>query len=108
MDFVTLAMLIIDDIYFPHPRPPALSILGGAGTYAAMGARLIAGRDRSRAVGWTIHEGHDFPAVMKEQINSWATSCNFVPTPERETTRASNVYRPNGIRGKISIFANRS
>ena len=94
-------MLIIDDIHFPHPRPPALSVLGGAGTYAVMGARLIAGTTRSRTIGWTVHEGHDFPAAVKEQIELWATSCNFIPTPNRGTTRALNVYRPNGIRGKM-------
>ena len=103
MDIVTLAILIIDDIYFPHPRAPALGILGGAGTYAVMGARLIAGTARSKSIGWTVHEGHDSPAAVKEQIESWDTSCNFVPTPDRGTTRASNVYRPNGIRGK-TIF----
>ena len=102
MDFVTLGMLIIDDIYYPIPRLPARDVLGGAGSYAALGARLIAGEARSSAVGWTIHEGDDFPEALKEQIAAWETSCNSIRTPLRSTTRGLNVYKENEVRGRVA------
>lgn len=102
MDFVTLGMLIIDDIYYPIPRLPSRDVLGGAGSYAALGARLIAGEARSRAVGWTIHEGDDFPEALEEQIASWETNCNWIRTPHRLTTRGLNVYKQSEVRGKLA------
>ncbi|OQN97911.1 hypothetical protein B0A48_16222 [Cryoendolithus antarcticus] len=44
MDFCTLGMFIIDDIYPPPSHPdqiPQKDIIGGAGTYSAIGARLL-------------------------------------------------------------------
>ena len=99
MEFVSLAMLIIDDIFYPVPRVPSFNVLGGAGSYAALGARLICGAEHARAVSWIIHEGSDFPETVKEQIQSWNTSCEVISTPHRLTTRAMNVYRQNEIRG---------
>ncbi|KAL8791907.1 MAG: hypothetical protein Q9195_005483 [Heterodermia aff. obscurata] len=99
MDFVTLAMLIIDDIFYPIPRLPSLNVLGGAGSYAVLGARLVCGPKRSNDIGWTIHQGSDFPEAVKRQIDTWRTSCNFIETPNRLTTRALNVYSQNEVRG---------
>lgn len=104
MDFVTLGMLIIDDIFYPIPRLPALNILGGAGSYAVLGARLVCGPKRSSDIGWTIHQGFDFPEAVKRQIDTWHTSCNFIQTPDRLTTRALNVYRQNEFRGRLISF----
>ena len=101
MEFVTLGMLIIDDIFYPIPRLPSLNILGGAGSYAVLGARLVGGPERSSDIGWTVHQGSDFPAPVKMQIDTWQTSCNFIKTPDRLTTRALNVYRQNEIRGRL-------
>ena len=101
MEFVTLGMLIIDDIFYPIPRLPSLNVLGGAGSYAALGARLICGPKRSRSIGWTVHQGFDFPEAVKRQIDTWQTNCIFIETPDRLTTRALNVYRQNEIRGRL-------
>ena len=115
MDFCTLAMLIIgigsrhshnataderlDDIYFPIPRAPVMGILGGAGSYAALGARLFRQAADSRLVSWTVHTGSDFPEELRQEIDSWRTSCNFISTPERLTTHALNIYSENEYRG---------
>ena len=105
MDFVTLGMLIIDDIFYPIPRLPALNVLGGAGAYAALGARLICGAKRAKAVGWTAHEGSDFPQEVTAQIETWNTSCELIKTPNRLTTRGLNVYRHNEIRGMSNLYS---
>ncbi len=98
MDFVTLGMFIIDEIHYQPPRAPDLDVMGGAGLYAALGARLFRPPPSSSRVGWTIHEGHDFPSHMRNTIDAWNTSCQFISTPDRPTTTAFNRYEPSGYR----------
>ncbi|KAL9636330.1 MAG: hypothetical protein Q9204_002308 [Flavoplaca sp. TL-2023a] len=98
MDFVTLGMFIIDEIHYQPPRKPDLDVMGGAGLYAALGARLFRPPPSASRIGWVIHEGHDFPLHIKSTIDTWKTSCEFIQTPERETTRARNTYGSPGFR----------
>lgn len=100
MDIVSLGMCNIDDIYYPIPRAPVLNIIGGAGTYAILGARIVKGS--GKGLGFTVHAGSDFPKEIREEIDSWITECNFINTPERLTTRGVNVFksRQNEKRGK--------
>lgn len=67
-------------------------IVGGAGTYSALGARLLSPPPRSRSVGWIVDKGSDFPPALEELIASWQTSVLLRPTPERLTTRGWNGY----------------
>lgn len=80
-----------------------MNVLGGAGTYATMGARLL--RDAAvtdgscqYGVGLVVHAGSDFPEYIRTEIDSWRSGSIFIETPERLTTRGKNVYR-KGIRG---------
>ncbi|KAI1761107.1 Ribokinase-like protein [Hypoxylon sp. FL1150] len=92
IDFVTLGMFIIDEIEYLPPTPPAKDILGGAGSYSALGARLFSPPPLSRSVGWIIDKGSDFPAALEDLIISWETSVLMRPTPDRLTTRGWNGY----------------
>ncbi|KAK1780129.1 Ribokinase-like protein [Copromyces sp. CBS 386.78] len=93
IDFVTLGMFIIDEIEYPPPRPPSTNVLGGAGSYSALGARLFSpAPDLSRTVGWIVDQGSDFPQVITDLINSWSTSAVFRHDPTRLTTRGWNGY----------------
>ena len=67
-------------------------ILGGAGTFAVVGARIVGGKARARQIGWVVHTGHDFPSAAREELDSWNVNTNYIDTPERATTRARNVY----------------
>ncbi|KAL8682433.1 MAG: hypothetical protein Q9186_001476 [Xanthomendoza sp. 1 TL-2023] len=98
MDFVTLGMFIIDEIHYQPPRKPDMNIMGGAGLYAAIGARLLRPPPSASKVGWVVHQGHDFPSHVKATIESWNTGCEFIHTPDRCTTRACNRYEKNGHR----------
>lgn len=83
----------IDEIEFPPPRPPVYDILGGAGSYSALGARLFSpGPLSSKTVGWIVDQGSDFPPSITAQINTWQTSALFRHDPSRLTTRAWNGY----------------
>ncbi|KAM5359411.1 hypothetical protein ACJZ2D_014501 [Fusarium nematophilum] len=92
IDFVTLGMFIIDDIDFLPPTPPVRNILGGAGTYSALGARLYSPHPQSASVGWIIDQGSDFPPALSTLIDSWATSALFRHDALRLTTRGWNGY----------------
>ncbi|KAI2606723.1 Ribokinase-like protein [Hypoxylon sp. NC1633] len=92
IDFVTLGMFIIDEIEYLPPTPPVKDILGGAGTYSALGARLFSPPPLSSSVGWIIDKGSDFPAELEELICAWETSVLIRPTPDRLTTRGWNGY----------------
>ncbi|KAK4892108.1 hypothetical protein LTR27_009292 [Elasticomyces elasticus] len=101
IDFVTLGMFIIDDI---HPPPSAIhqtpkrDIIGGAGTYSAIGARLFSpSPTTSKAVGWIIDAGSDFPADVRSTIDSWETDVLIRPR-DGLTTRGWNGYGDNDHR----------
>ncbi|UZP34577.1 hypothetical protein NXS19_002393 [Fusarium pseudograminearum] len=65
IDFVTMGMFIIDDIDFIPPTEPVKDILGGAGTYSALGARLLSPPPKSTSVGWIVDQGSDFPLLSQ-------------------------------------------
>ncbi|KAL2137414.1 hypothetical protein VTI74DRAFT_35 [Chaetomium olivicolor] len=93
IDFVTLGMFIIDEIEFLPPKPPVYDILGGAGSYSALGARLFSPAPAlSKTIGWIVDQGSDFPDSITAQINTWQTSALFRHDPSRLTTRGWNGY----------------
>ncbi|KAL2138467.1 hypothetical protein VTI28DRAFT_6744 [Corynascus sepedonium] len=92
IDFVTLGMFIIDEIEFLPPKPPAHDVLGGAGSYSALGARLFSPPPSSKTVGWIVDQGSDFPPSVTSLIDSWQTSALFRHDPSRLTTRGWNGY----------------
>jgi sugar/nucleoside kinase (ribokinase family) len=85
-----------DEIEFPAPRPPVRDILGGAGSYSALGARLFSPPPLSRSVGWIIDQGTDFPPAVTRTVASWTTSALIRPNPDRLTTRGWNGYLDAG------------
>jgi hypothetical protein len=102
-DFVTLGMFIIDEIHFPPPTPPVTNILGGAGSYSALGARLFSPPPTSKSVGWIVDCGSDFPAELRECIASWETGVVVRETPGRLTTRGWNGYGEGEVRGMYVV-----
>ncbi|KAL1955569.1 hypothetical protein VTO42DRAFT_8448 [Malbranchea cinnamomea] len=95
IDFCTLGMFIIDEIEFERPTPPVKDIIGGAGSYAVVGARIVFGRESSRHVGWVVDTGADFPPSIRDTISSWETNCLMRENPTRLTTRGWNGYGDN-------------
>lgn len=73
--------------------------MGGAGTYAAIGARLVTGAENSNSVGWIVDIGSDFPVEFRQTIESWRTDCLFREDSSRLTTRAWNGYGSEEHRG---------
>ncbi|KAH7313152.1 pfkB family carbohydrate kinase-like protein [Rhexocercosporidium sp. MPI-PUGE-AT-0058] len=92
IDFCTLGMFIIDEIHYLPPTPPVFNILGGAGSFSALGARLFSPPPLSRTVSWIVDKGSDFPPSLTTQITSWQTSCLIREDANRLTTRGWNGY----------------
>lgn len=88
-----------DEIHFRPPKPTVSNIIGGAGSYSALGARLFSPPPESSKVGWVVHAGSDFPNELRDIIRSWNTSCALLETPSRLTTRALNEYGDDEFRG---------
>jgi len=99
IDFVSLGMFIIDQIDFKAPTPSVYNVIGGAGTYSAIGARIMSPGSSSKRVGWIVDAGNDFPPELRQLIASWNTGCLIRETPERLTTRGWNGYGDNEHRG---------
>ncbi|KAL1876509.1 hypothetical protein Daus18300_002753 [Diaporthe australafricana] len=82
-----------DDIEYRSPKPPQKDVLGGAGSYAALGARLFSpGPVQSKTVGWIVDQGSDFPPAITTLIDSWETAAYVRHDPDRLTTRGWNGY----------------
>lgn len=82
-----------DEIEYQPPKPPQKDILGGAGSYSALGARLFSPPPlHSKAVGWVVDRGSDFPPTITTLIESWNTTAIFRDDPDRLTTRGWNGY----------------
>jgi sugar/nucleoside kinase (ribokinase family) len=92
-----------DEIH-PSPTSPDQTIhrdiLGGAGSYSALGARLLSSTlQEAESIGWTIDVGTDFPAEIRSTIDSWGTTAVFRDRPHGElTTRGWNGYSGNEVR----------
>ncbi|OKL64070.1 hypothetical protein UA08_00780 [Talaromyces atroroseus] len=83
------------DIEFKPPTPSVYGIIGGAGSFAVIGARIVAGAEHGKAVSWILDVGSDFPADMMSTILSWNTGCIIREDKSRQTTRAWNGYGEN-------------
>ncbi|OJJ35220.1 hypothetical protein ASPWEDRAFT_40400 [Aspergillus wentii DTO 134E9] len=84
-----------DEIEFGGSRPDVKNIIGGAGSFAVVGARLVAGKNHSQSVSWIVDVGSDFPQEVLDTIKSWDTNCIIREDMGRLTTRAWNGYGPN-------------
>jgi len=100
--FVTFGMFIIDEIEWQTANPPPSkhNLIGGAGTYAVLGARLASSPCQllSQSISWIVDIGSDFPSEVKRAIDSWNTNCIFRTDTSRLTTRAWNGYGENELR----------
>lgn len=97
--YLVTADTFLDDIEYLPPIPPKKDVIGGAGTYSALGARLLSPPPLSTSVGWIVDKGSDFPTALDELISSWETAALIRETPDRLTTRGWNGYDEHQNRG---------
>ncbi|KAK5074757.1 Double-stranded RNA-containing particles stability [Lithohypha guttulata] len=100
--FVTFGMFIVDEIEWlpPSTKERKTNLIGGAGTYAVLGAKLASSPCQiiSKNISWIVDVGSDFPSVIRNNIDEWNTDCNYRVDDTRLTTRAWNGYGENELR----------
>ncbi|KAK7686936.1 hypothetical protein QCA50_010015 [Cerrena zonata] len=96
----SLGMFIVDDNEYPASsgRPNEYDILGGGGTYAVLGGRIVSGISKARLITSVFDIGNDFAPSVKEEIETWKTGVAFRKDENRKTTRGVNVYDENDVR----------
>ncbi|KAI5310040.1 hypothetical protein KEM55_001883 [Ascosphaera atra] len=95
VDFCTLGMFIIDDLEFEDPPRKIVDMIGGAASFAALGARMVAGKKNGHKVSWIIDAGSDFTQELRDKLEEWGTDIVFRENKDRLTTRGWNGY-PKG------------
>lgn len=99
--FVSLGMVVHDELRFPH-APTMRDVPGGSGAYSTLGARLVAGAERSHEVGCVIMAGDDFPVTTLAQFESWGVELLVSRKIGRQSTRGLLVYEDKEF-GRKSI-----
>lgn len=110
--FVSLGMLVLDELRFPHLDTVA-DVPGGSGFYgtsppllllspdmetndeqppATLGARLFKPSPKSKDVGCIIMAGHDFPASVGDLLQSWQINLLLVREADKQCTRGLLEY----------------
>lgn len=100
--FASLGMFIIDEIEYLDGSS-LKDIIGGAGTYAAFGARYFLPSPASKGVGWIVDSGSDFPESIRKDLFALDTTMIFRKDDSRLTTRGWNGYTENDYRG-VCVF----
>lgn len=98
--FTSMGMFIIDENHYPasSTKEPVYNIIGGGGTYAIIGSRIIAGAKLSKLVCGIIDKGSDFPSVVEDKILLWNTGIIWKEDLSRLTTRGINIYDEDDVR----------
>lgn len=88
-----MGMFCVDEVHYPTESH--LGIIGGAGTYAALGAAVVLPLAERQRVGFICDEGHDFSPDTKKEMENWSMGTIFRYDPNRETTKAWNKFVDN-------------
>lgn len=89
--FVSLGMLVLDELRFPHLDTVA-DVPGGSGFYATLGARLFKPSPKSVDVGCIIMAGHDFPTSVDDLLQSWKLNLLLIREADKQCTRGLLEY----------------
>lgn len=94
--FTSLGMFIIDEISFPTFKIDG--ILGGGGTFAICGSRMVLKHFESKKSAWIADIGNDCPNEILEELKSWDSGTIFRYDYTRKCTRGWNGYGENEFR----------
>ncbi|PWW79998.1 Ribokinase-like protein [Tuber magnatum] len=99
VDFTTFAMFILDEIHFGEDKEDMVSnIIGGAGTFSVIGARVFSPGPQAKSIGWIVDAGNDFPQEVRRELMALGTDLAIREDLERKTTRGWNKYGPGDYR----------
>ncbi|KAI0100959.1 Ribokinase-like protein [Nemania sp. FL0031] len=94
--FVSLGMVILDEIRFPN-RDPVIDKLGGSGLYATLGARLFKPSPKTADVGCVVTAGCDLPEWAIHLLESWEMTLLLIRDDLKPCTRGLLQYGDNAF-----------
>lgn len=89
--FTSLGLFIIDEIHF-NDGTSIHDILGGGGTFAIVGSRMILGSSRSTESSWIVDIGNDCPSEILQELKNWNTGAIFRYHKDRPCNHGWNKY----------------
>ncbi|BFZ57552.1 hypothetical protein PYCC9005_004604 [Savitreella phatthalungensis] len=98
--FTTFGMFIIDRIVEADGKVVD-DVIGGAGTFAAIGARMFSrpyDGEYDDTVGFIVDYGQDTPASVEVQLRSYGLDLLVRRDASRLCTRGLNTYTEKGVR----------
>lgn len=95
--FCSLGLFIIDEIHFSNGRS-LFDVLGGGGTFAIVGSRIVLGNRYSKRCGWVVDIGNDCLQVIEEKLKSWNTGGVYRYHRNRTCNHGWNKYGTNEFR----------
>lgn len=98
---VSLGMIIVDEIRMPH-KPPLVDVIGGSGSFVALGQRLFA-KDAAN-VGCLVIAGKDFPKHVEEELENLGVTL-VLKKRDALSTRGLLEYQDDTF-GRKSFHAN--
>ncbi|KAI1172876.1 putative PfkB family kinase [Nemania sp. FL0916] len=94
--FVSLGMLVLDELRFPHLKTVA-DVPGGSGLYATLGARLFKPGPSAADVGCVIKAGYDIPESTVRLLESWEMTLLLVREADKQCTRGLLEYEDEDL-----------
>ncbi|KAJ0303142.1 hypothetical protein COL5a_005844 [Colletotrichum fioriniae] len=89
--FISLGMVVIDELRFPDGRV-LRDVPGGSGFYGTLGARLAVPENEAATVCCVVTAGSDFPTAVRQQIEGWGVTVHYDEKPDRLSTRGLLEY----------------
>lgn len=91
----SMGQFCIDEVHYAAAGRSYTNVIGGAGTFAALGAGLhLRVRERGEAQ-FVLDKGRDFTPEMEAKIRAWRLGVVWRTNADRDTTRTCNTFVEN-------------
>lgn len=101
ISFVSLGMLVLDELHLPSGQVLRDGI-GGSGAWSMLGARIATGPREAKQVGSFIVAGRDFPESASQAVRELGVTLEMLVDPMRESTRGKLVYHDEAFNSRCS------
>lgn len=91
----SMGMFCIDEVHYEATNQSFTNVIGGAGTFAAIGAGVHLSPEKRHLAQFILDKGNDFTTEMAAEINSWKTGVVWREDDSRGTTKAWNKFVNN-------------
>lgn len=91
----SMGMFCLDEVRYQATNRAYSNVIGGAGTFAALGAGVHLPPAKRHAARFVLDKGSDFSADMENLINDWGLGVVWRQDDSRKTTHTLNTFVGN-------------